>query len=73
MRKEAIGVQLHYWPIPLQPYFRELGFVPGQFPNAEQYAQTSFSLPLFPSMSEDDQDRVVQVLLRLLDDHGQRL
>ena len=70
MRNAGIGVQLHYWPIPLQPYFRELGFGLGQFPNAEKYAQTCFSLPLFPSMNEYDQDRVVRVLLTLLDDHG---
>ena len=70
MREAHIGVQLHYWPIPLQPYFRDRGFGPGQFPNAEQYAKTCFSLPLFPAMSEDDQDRVIRIFLSLLDEHG---
>ena len=68
MRNAGIGVQLHYWPIPLQPYFRKLGFSQGQFPNAEHYAKTCFSLPLFPEMSHEDQDRVINILLALLND-----
>lgn len=67
MRAEGIGVQLHYWPIPLQPHYRRLGFRPGQFPLAERYAKTSFSLPLFPDLSESDQDRVLLALKLLLE------
>ncbi len=70
MRASGIGVQLHYWPIPLQPYYRRLGFGPGQFPLAERYASTSFSLPLFPSMTEADQDRVLDTLKQLLEQQG---
>lgn len=66
MRAAGIGVQLHYWPIHLQPYYRKLGFVPGQFPFAEAYAQSSFSLPLFPGLSTSDQERVVSELKRLI-------
>ncbi|MCB4412106.1 UDP-4-amino-4,6-dideoxy-N-acetyl-beta-L-altrosamine transaminase [Synechococcus sp. MU1611] len=70
MRNEGIGVQLHYWPIPLQPYYRKLGFSEGQFPKAEQYALTCFSMPLFPDMSNNDQDRVIHALHKLLNKHG---
>ena len=70
MRAAGIGVQLHYWPIPLQPYYRRLGFEPGQFPLAERYASTSFSLPLFPAMTDADQDRVLQTLQSLLEQQG---
>ena len=70
MRAEGIGVQLHYWPIPLQPHYRRLGFEPGQFPLAERYASTSFSLPLFPAMTDADQDRVLQTLQSLLEQQG---
>lgn len=70
MRAAQIGVQLHYWPIPLQPHYRRLGFKPGDFPLAERYASTSFSLPLFPAMSEADQDRVLFSLQRLLQEQG---
>ena len=70
MRAGQIGVQLHYWPIPLQPHYRRLGFKPGDFPSAERYANTSFSLPLFPSMTEADQDRVLLCLQDLLQHQG---
>ena len=70
MRTARIGVQLHYWPIHLQPHYRRLGFQPGQFPAAERYATTSFSLPLFPAMTEADQQRVLFALHRLLQLQG---
>ena len=70
MRHARIGVQLHYWPIPLQPHYRRLGFKPGDFPLAENYANTSFSLPLFPAMTEADQDRVLSCLAALLKQQG---
>ncbi|WP_115126996.1 UDP-4-amino-4,6-dideoxy-N-acetyl-beta-L-altrosamine transaminase [Synechococcus sp. GEYO] len=70
MRAARIGVQLHYWPIPLQPHYRRLGFKPGDFPLAERYANTSFSLPLFPAMTEADQDRVLSCLEALLKQQG---
>ena len=70
MRAESIGVQLHYWPIPLQPHYRRLGFREGQFPLAERYATTSFSVPLFPELTESDQDRVLTTLKVLLKQQG---
>ena len=70
MREARIGVQLHYWPIPLQPHYQRLGFKRGDFPLAENYANTSFSLPLFPAMTEADQDRVWSCLLALLKQQG---
>lgn len=72
MRRAGIGVQLHYWPIPLQPYFQKLGFSKGQFPNAENYAKTCFSLPLFPEMSYEDQDRTINMLLTLFNNDNIR-
>ena len=70
MRAARIGVQLHYWPIHLQPHYRRLGFQQGQFPSAERYATTSFSLPVFPGMTDADQDRVLFELHRLLLEQG---
>ena len=70
MRAAQIGVQLHYWPIPLQPHYRRLGFQSGDFPAAERYATSSFSLPLFPSMTDADQDRVLLCLQHLLQQQG---
>jgi len=55
-----IRVQVHYIPVPLQPWYRQtLGFSEGQFPNAEAYYETCLSLPLFPAMTDADVERVV--------------
>jgi UDP-4-amino-4,6-dideoxy-N-acetyl-beta-L-altrosamine transaminase len=62
LRANNIGVQLHYSPVHLQPYYRRLGFKEGDFPCAEAYSQTAISLPLHPGLVERDQLRVAQVL-----------
>ena len=62
LRCAGIGVQLHYSPVHLQPYYRAMGFVEGQFPEAEAYAASAISLPLFPRLTETDQIRVSTVL-----------
>jgi UDP-4-amino-4,6-dideoxy-N-acetyl-beta-L-altrosamine transaminase len=58
LQAAGIGVQLHYSPVHLQPYYQALGFVVGQFPEAEAYGRSAISLPLFPGLSSDDQKRV---------------
>ena len=58
----GIGVQVHYIPVHLQPYYKELGFKEGDFPNSEFYAKNSFSLPLFPGLSDENQDHVINKL-----------
>lgn len=63
MREAGIGVNVHYIPIHLQPHYATLGFARGDFPAAEAYYARALSLPLFPAMSEEQQDRVVEVLL----------
>ena len=62
MRAAAIGVNVHYYPIHLQPFWRSRGFGPGDFPEAERYAAEALTLPLFPTLSEDEQDQVVAAL-----------
>lgn len=62
MRNNAIGVNVHYIPVHTQPYYRRLGFDWGMFPEAEKYYQAAITLPLFPSMTEEEQDRVVEAL-----------
>ena len=66
LRVAGIGVQLHYSPVHLQPYYRQLGFKEGDFPEAEGYASTAISLPLYPGLQEPDQQRVVDTLIALL-------
>ncbi len=62
MRKRNIGVQVHYTPIHLQPFYRKKGFSEGDFPEAEFYAKNSMSIPLFIGLTESDQNRVVENL-----------
>lgn len=62
LRAAQIGVNVHYIPIHTQPYYRKLGFRKGQFPAAERYYSRAISLPLFPAMTDAQQDRVVDVL-----------
>jgi UDP-4-amino-4,6-dideoxy-N-acetyl-beta-L-altrosamine transaminase len=66
MRAAGIGVNLHYIPVHLQPYYHALGFAPGDFPEAERYYAQALSLPLYADLSEAQQDRVVQTLATLL-------
>lgn len=66
LRNAGIGVQLHYSPVHLQPYYRKKGFKVGDFPHAESYACSAISLPLFPGLTPFDQERVVSVLTDLL-------
>lgn len=62
LRSYGIGVQLHYSPVHLQPYYQELGFCSGQFPNAEAYAKSALSLPLYPGLKQDEQKFVIQTI-----------
>jgi UDP-4-amino-4,6-dideoxy-N-acetyl-beta-L-altrosamine transaminase len=66
MREFGIGVNVHYIPVHLQPYYQSLGFGPGSFPEAEAYYEEALTIPLFPAMSDADQDAVVESLERSL-------
>jgi UDP-4-amino-4,6-dideoxy-N-acetyl-beta-L-altrosamine transaminase len=66
MRAANIGVQVHYIPVHLQPYYRALGFKPGDFPEAEAYYGRALTLPLFPGLSDSGQDRVAATLKNAL-------
>ena len=68
LRAAGIGVNLHYIPVHLQPYYRERGFAPGDYPQAERYYAEAISLPMFPSLSDEQQDYVVGQLQRLLEE-----
>jgi UDP-4-amino-4,6-dideoxy-N-acetyl-beta-L-altrosamine transaminase len=59
MRIAGIGVNVHYTPVHLQPYYRQMGFITGQFPNAEAHGVEAITLPLYPSLSTADMDTVI--------------
>jgi UDP-4-amino-4,6-dideoxy-N-acetyl-beta-L-altrosamine transaminase len=62
LRKNNIGVNVHYIPIHTQPYYMKLGFKIGDFPNSEEYYESAISLPLFSSMTFEQQDEVISAL-----------
>ena len=66
LREQGIGVNLHYIPVHTQPYYQRLGFKTGDFPEAERYYSEAISLPLFPTMTESQQDKVVTTLKKAL-------
>ena len=66
LRARSIGVQVHYSPVHLQPFYKQLGFSLGDLPFSEAYAQSVISLPLFPGMFDADQDRVVEAFKKSL-------
>jgi len=63
LRQNGIGSQVHYIPIPAQPYYRERGWRVEDFPGALSYYQRTLSLPLYPTMTSADVDRVVSALV----------
>lgn len=62
LRAANIGVNIHYIPVHTQPYYQKMGFTGGMFPEAEGYYAEAISLPMFAGMTEEQQDRVVEVL-----------
>ncbi len=62
MRNNEIWVQLHYWPIHLQPFYKKLGFKRGYLPNSELYAESCFSIPLHFKTTTQEQDKVMSLL-----------
>jgi UDP-4-amino-4,6-dideoxy-N-acetyl-beta-L-altrosamine transaminase len=68
LRRAGIGVNLHYIPVPGEPYYRDLGFNPADWPEAERYYSEAITLPLYPAMSEEEQDTVIAGVSRTLDE-----
>lgn len=66
LRCLGIGVNLHYIPVHTQPYYQQLGFQWGDFPNAEAYYQEAISLPLYYGLTLAQQDQVIQALKQVL-------
>lgn len=62
LRASGIGVQVHYIPVHLQPWYRNMGFREGMFPGAERYYHGAISLPIYPDLSYEDQEKVVTAL-----------
>lgn len=66
LRELGIGVNLHYIPVHTQPHYQRMGFKAGDFPEAQRYYAEAISLPMFQTMSEEQQDEVVAALRKAL-------
>lgn len=64
LRAQGIGVNVHYIPVHLQPDYERLGFRSGMFPEAERYYEECITLPMYPSMKDEDIERVCAALRR---------
>tara|TARA_R110000868_G_scaffold45808_5_gene151690 strand:- start:37896 stop:39056 length:1161 start_codon:yes stop_codon:yes gene_type:complete len=67
LRQQGIGANLHYIPVHTQPYYREMGFVPEDFPASMAYYRAAISLPMYHTMTEQQQDQVVAALREACD------
>lgn len=59
LRSSKIAVNVHYIPIHTQPYYKALGFKLGSFPEAEEYYSRALSLPIYASLSDENQEKVI--------------
>ncbi|WP_145596226.1 UDP-4-amino-4,6-dideoxy-N-acetyl-beta-L-altrosamine transaminase [Candidatus Pelagibacter sp. FZCC0015] len=66
LRKNGIAVNVHYIPVHRHPYYENLGFKKEDFPEAEKFYRESISLPIYPSLSYQQQDFVLQSLASVL-------
>ena len=67
LRENGIGVNLHYIPVHLQPYYQKMGFKQGDFPHAEAYYANAISIPMFHGMTFEQQDEVISKLTQILE------
>ncbi|MBW8829360.1 MAG: UDP-4-amino-4,6-dideoxy-N-acetyl-beta-L-altrosamine transaminase [Burkholderiales bacterium] len=66
MRSAGVGVNVHYIPVHLQPFYRRMGFTAGDFPHAEAYYAGAITLPMYPDLIPAQQDEVVHALGKAL-------
>ena len=66
LRAAGVHSNIHYPPVHLQPYYRRLGFKPGDFPAAEHHGSHALTLPLYPQLDTATQEYIIRVLIRSL-------
>lgn len=66
LREKGIGVNVHYIPVHTQPFYKNMGFAEGQFPESERYYSRAISLPMYATLTEEQQDHVIHSLKEIL-------
>lgn len=68
LRKEGLGVQVHYIPVYLQPYYQDLGYKKNLCPISEDFYHKEISIPIYPSMDNEDVDYVINKIFTVFED-----
>lgn len=66
LKSRGIGTQVHYIPVPLHPYYRELGYSLESYPNAKSYYEEALTIPLFYDLTDEQQGRVIEAFQEVL-------
>ncbi len=66
LQKNGIGVQVHYIPVYWHPYYQKLGYKKGLCPNAEKWYESEISIPIYPSLKKEDQQKIINDLKIIL-------
>lgn len=66
LRDQGIGVNVHYIPVHTQPYYQQMGFKEGDFPQSESYYAEAISLPMYQTLSDNQQEEVIGILRKVL-------
>lgn len=67
LRNKGIGTQVHYIPVPTQPFYKETyGYKDGDYPVAEKYYEQELSLPLYPGLSDEDVNTVINTVKEVI-------
>ncbi len=66
LRRNSIQAQVHYIPVHYMPYYQRLGWKPGDFPIAEKYYEQCLSIPMYPSLSDEQQEFVIEKVLEFV-------
>lgn len=69
LREAEIGTSVHFIPVPLHPFYKKLGYDIHDYPHALEEYKGSISLPLFPGMTQDQIDYVIEITSKLIKDY----
>lgn len=70
LRSAGIGVQVHYIPVYWHPFYKNLGYRKGICPKAEEFFESELSIPIFPTLTTDQQTYVVEKVKKLINEKG---
>lgn len=69
LREHGIFAQIHYIPCHLMPYYKQFGWKEGDMPNAENYYRNCLSLPMYPTLTDEEQKFVIEKVLDFLENY----